>query len=185
MDSRASPQSYWIWKWGLAICILTSLLGDSDAKASFGITGLAKPYALWSNQSIYFVPGFVDCTDEKSWCYLGSRMKGTEMKKFSVPIEICLEISETCLSSQSHNPQPLAPCVSCQKYFATLQTNRRSLVSFTTSNEHTWSKSYIHALQKGIGGIGAGLNASRRRKISFLKGLYMTFGQVHVVLEYM
>lgn len=53
-----------------------------------------------------------------------------------------------------------------------------------TAVGHTWSKSDIHALQKGIGSIGAGLNASGGSQVSFLKGLYVTFGQVHVVLEY-
>lgn len=30
------------------------------------VSGLAKPYALWPNQSVYFVPGSVDYTEEKS-----------------------------------------------------------------------------------------------------------------------
>ena len=33
---------------------------------------------------------------------------------------------------------------------------------------HTWSKSHIHALQQGICGVGAGLNAPGRRKISLI-----------------
>lgn len=59
-----------------------------------------------------------------------------------------------------------------------------SVLGQIVSRLHTWAKSNVHALQQGVSSVGAGLDASGRNKISFLKGLYMTFGQVHVVLEH-
>lgn len=59
-----------------------------------------------------------------------------------------------------------------------------SRAGFLACSEHTWSKSHIHALQEGVRGIGTGLDAPWGRQVSFLKRLYVTFGQVQVVLEY-
>lgn len=183
-DTGALAQTYWIWGWGQAITCFNK--PSPWANSSFGAIGLTKPPALWSNQSIDSVLGSADSTREKSWCWLESLMiSHRKMKSSSCQKKhVWKDVKLVCGANTT------VPYTTCTMYFLLKALYHvTGLVSdswsdFNISNEHTWTKSYIHALQKGISSIGAGLNASRRGEISFLKGLYMTFGQVHVVLEF-
>lgn len=59
---------------------------------------------------------------------------------------------------------------------------RQIQVIFVEECQLTWPQSHVHALQEGLGGVDAGLDAFGRSQVSLLQGSDVSFRQVHVIL---